>query len=380
LKISDDLYDRLVGQIYDCAASPDQWPDTLVNIRDTVGAAYILCGLTDATVGENNVVPAFTYWKTPWDEDKLRELPVLLKSIPRIETLYENEIDTVWLQLDYVTEEELNETAFYTEWAKPQGLYDTCNIVTMRRNQMIGMFTAPMFNDRPRYTPEETALMARLSPHIRRSMSIGDMVDKGKLSLTLYQAVLDTLSVAVILLGHAGRIVYANAAAEKLFEENTLVSRAGGMVMPKREDSRIALNDAISRASKGDQAIGISGIGIPLFSSDGIQAAAYVLPIGSSDVRNAVGNGTVALFITQRSEQQPAMIEILRTVFNLTSAEARTVVLLVQGEMPNSIANMFGVSIHTVRTHLSHAFAKTNTTDQGNLISLVNSVLPPIKL
>ncbi len=380
MKISEERYDKLVGKIYDCAANPDLWPEALIEVRDTIGAAYVMVGLTDASVTANNGNPTFSYRHSPWDEEWLSTIVPRLKDIPRIETLYESEIDTVWLQLDHLTEAELHASSFYNEWAKPQGLYDTCNIVTMRREKMIGMFTAPMFADRPRYTTEETSLMARLAPHIRRAVSISDIVDKGKLGLTIYQSVLDRLSVAVILLGHAGRIVYANGAAETLFEERTLVYRAADTLIPNRAESRIALSDAIARASKGDQAVGISGIGIPLFSTDGIQAAAYILPIGNSDVRNAVGHGTVAVFITKRSEQQPAMIEILRTVFNLTLAEARVVMLLVKGETPSAIAKALGVSIHTARTHLAHSFAKTRTTDQGNLIALVNSVLPPVLL
>ncbi|MGL4489296.1 MAG: helix-turn-helix transcriptional regulator [Rhizobiaceae bacterium] len=378
MKLSDEKYDQLVGKVYDCAANPDLWPEAMESVRQTVDAAYVLVGLTDESVFENDGRPVFNFWNTPWDNGRLQDLVPRLKDIPRIETLYESEIDTVWLQLDHLTQEEFEATPFYNEWAKPQGLYDTCNIVTMRRDKMIGMFTAPMFNDRPRYTPEEVALMARLAPHIRRSISIGDMVDKGKLSLTLYQSVLDTLKVAVVLLGHAGHIVYANAAAEALFEENTLVSQVRGALLPKRDLSRVALNDAIARASQGDQAIGIAGIGIPLFADDELSAAAYVLPIGNSDVRNAFGHGTVAVFITKRSEQQPAMIEIMRTLFNLSLAEARTVSLLAQGETPNNIANILGVSIHTARSHLSNSFAKTNTADQGSLMALVNGVLPPV--
>jgi DNA-binding CsgD family transcriptional regulator/PAS domain-containing protein len=380
MKISEENYDQLVGKIYDCAANPTLWPGAIESVRQIINAAYILVGLTDESATANGGIPTFNYWNTSWDKSWLNDLVPRLKDIPRIESLYNGEIDTVWLQLDHLSEVEFSKTAFFNEWVKPQGLYDTCNIVTMRRDKMIGMFTAPIRNDRPRYSPDEISLMTRLAPHIRRSMSIADMVDKGRLSVTLYQSVLDTLSVAVVLLGHAGRIVYANAAAERLFEENTIIMRSGGALIPKRAEIRLALSDAIARALRGDQAIGISGIGIPLMGTESEQAAAYILPIGASDVRNISGNSHVAVFITKRSEQQPALIEILRTVFNLTLAEARTVMHLVKGETSNNTAKALGVSIHTVRTHLAHSFAKTGTTDQGNLIALVNSVLPPVML
>lgn len=322
--------------------------------------------------------PVFNYWNTAWDQQWLDTLVPRMQFIPRIETLYESEIDTVWLQLDSITQEEFQRSSFYTDWVKPQGLYDTCNIVTMRRGKMIGMFTAPIFDDRPRYSPDEVALMARLAPHIRRSIAIGDMVDKGKFSVTLYQRLLDNLNVSVILLGQGQRIIYSNATAELLFEDATLVENISGQLHATRRDSQIALTDSLARSALGDQAVGISGIGIPLFSQDGEQAAAYILPLGQSDVRNEIGQGHTAVFITKRSEQQPASIEILRTIFNLTQAEARSVFLLVQGQTPTDIATALHVSIHTIRTHLSNSFAKTRTIDQGSLIALVNRLLPPL--
>jgi DNA-binding CsgD family transcriptional regulator len=378
LKITEQTYDQLVGKIYDCAANPSLWPEAMESFRHTIDAAYILVGLTDDSAFANNGVPAFNYWNTPWDKTWLDDLNPRLSAIPRINTLYESEIDTVWLQLDTLTEEEFQNSSFYQEWAGPQGLYDTCNIITMRRDKMIGMFTSPIFKDRPRYSPEEVALMARLAPHIRRSIAIGDMVDKGKFSVTLYQRLLDNLNVAVILLGQGQRIIYANAAAELLFEDATLVMNVSGQLHATRRDSQVALTDSLARSAIGDQAVGISGIGIPLFGQDSEQAAAYILPLGQSDVRNEIGQGHTAVFITKRHEQQPASIEILRTIFNLTQAEARSVFLLIQGQTPTDIATALHVSIHTIRTHLSNCYAKTRTTDQGSLIALVNRLLPPL--
>jgi DNA-binding CsgD family transcriptional regulator/PAS domain-containing protein len=378
LKITEQTYDRLVGKIYDCAANPSLWPDALESFRKTLGAAYILVGLTDASMSPRNSDPTFNYWSTVWDKYWIDTLIPRMQFIPRIETLYESEIDTVWLQLDSISESEFQTSSFYTDWVRPQGLYDTCNIVTMRREKMIGMFTAPIFKDRPRYSADEVALMARLAPHIRRSIAIGDMVDKGKFSVTLYQRLLDSLNVAVILLGQGQRIFYANAAAELLFEDATLVMNVSCQLHATRRDSQIALTDSLARSANGDQAVGISGIGIPLFSQDGEHAAAYILPLGKSDVRNEIGQGHTAIFITKRQEQQPASIEILRTIFNLTQAEAKSVFLLVQGQTPTEIATALHVSIHTIRTHLSNCYAKTRTTDQGNLIALVNRLLPPL--
>jgi DNA-binding CsgD family transcriptional regulator len=69
----------------------------------------------------------------------------------------------------------------------------------------------------------------------------------------------------------------------------------------------------------------------------------------------------------------------LRTLFDLTVMEARVALLLAQGQGPLAIAEGLKISVNTVRSHLKHAYAKTNTPDQTSLGALVHAVLPPVK-
>lgn len=54
---------------------------------------------------------------------------------------------------------------------------------------------------------------------------------------------------------------------------------------------------------------------MPLVGKDGRRAAAYVLPIAGSYSRGDLGQGYAALFVAQRGEQQPILLEVLRTIF-----------------------------------------------------------------
>ena len=148
--------------------------------------------------------------------------------------------------------------------------------------------------------------------------------------------------------------------------------------MQKSGDAAVAFEQAIERATKGDFLIGISGIGVPMLGMDGDRAAAYVLPIGGKDLRGDLGDGYAAVFVARRSEQQPMAIEILRTVFDLTPAEARISALVAKGDGPAVISESLGVSLSTVRTHLAHIFQKTGAGDQLALSSVVNALLPPL--
>ena len=196
---------------------------------------------------------------------------------------------------------------------------------------------------------------------------------------TLYRKVLDQLSVAVFVVGLGRRVAFANAAGEAMLSDGNYLVQSNGMLQARRVAGDVsAFDEAIDRASKGDVAIGISGIGVPLIGNNGDRAAAYVLPIAGKDLRGDMGQGHCAVFVARRGEQQPMTIEILRTLFDLTVQEARVATLIAKGDGPQAIAEALGVSVNTVRTHLQHAFAKTSANDQTALGVLVNGLMPPV--
>jgi DNA-binding CsgD family transcriptional regulator len=372
-------YDKLVGSIYDCAANPELWPDTLGQVRDSVGGAYALAAFVDMTELALGRPTNFKRINSTWDEDWLRKLEVLSDKLPNGGGVAGAEIDRSWTQLTRATEAEFQTTEFYNVWAKPQGLRDVVNTPYLLRSSMIGMLSVPCFATREPYNSSECELIERITPHVRRAMLINDMTDKGKLALALYRQVLDQLSVAVFVVGLGRRIVFTNASGDAMLSEGNHVRSVSGTLNAQRIiGAPSALDDAIDRAAAGDTAIGISGIGVPLVGANGERSAAYVLPIAGKDIRGDMGKGHCAVFISQRGEQQPMAIEILRTVFDLSPAEARISTLIAKGEGPAIIAESLGITINTVRSHLSRAFSKTGVSDQAALGALVNKVMPPI--
>jgi DNA-binding CsgD family transcriptional regulator len=358
-------YDRLVGSIYDCAANPELWPNTLETIRDELGAAYAIVGFGDMTPLRFQQPPIFTMRNTPWDEARLAQLSSLTQEVPGSEKIYDGRIDETWTQMNQISFEEFSLTHFYKFWAEPQGLSDSLNVPFLSKPGILGALScAKRLNQGVTFGERECRLAEAISPHIRRTIMINDIVDKGKQALALYRSVLDKLSVAVFIVGPGRRLVFGNELGEELLSAgNFILSSAGTLQALRTTGSASSLDEAIDRASKGDSAIGISGIGVPLIGNDGERAAAYVLPIAGKDLRGAMGQGHCAVFVARRGEQQPMAIEILRTLFDLTVQEARVATLIAKGDRPQAIAEALTISVNTVRSHLQHIYAKTNTPD-----------------
>ena len=56
--------------------------------------------------------------------------------------------------------------------------------------------------------------------------------------------------------------------------------------------------------------------------------------------------------------------------YRLTPSETRVLLAMLGGQTPRQIAETTGVSLPTVRTHLSHLYTKTETTRQADLVGL----------
>jgi hypothetical protein len=62
-----DKYEQLVGEIYDCAANPELWPDTLSKVRDHIGAAFVVVSSVDLSTLAYGKTPHSVYRLSPWD-------------------------------------------------------------------------------------------------------------------------------------------------------------------------------------------------------------------------------------------------------------------------------------------------------------------------
>jgi DNA-binding CsgD family transcriptional regulator len=372
-------YERIIGDIYDCAANPELWPETLTRVRDLAGVAYASLIFADFSLASAGSLPFAKIYSSPWDVSWFQKLQGFSDRMPSIEILFRDGIDSPWAQLQHVQEQEFHKTEFYQGWVKPQGLRDCLNTMFVDRKAIRGVWTMATPSDRDPVGTKERRIADMLSPHIRRAISINDLVDKGNLARALYRKVLDALSVAVFIVTTGGRVEYANVKADALLSDGSLLRKANGRLATARADiSGNKLDDAIDRALKGDAAVGIAGIGVPLASVTGERAAAYVLPISGNDLRGDIGEGYAVVFIAQRGEQQPMAVEILRTVFDLTPMEAKVAYATSLGDNPETIALALGNKVDTVRSHLKSIYAKTDVTDKTALAAQVAALIPPV--
>jgi DNA-binding CsgD family transcriptional regulator/PAS domain-containing protein len=370
--------DGLIGDIYDCAANPELWPQTLNKIRDAADLAYVMIGYMRVGSAPGPQFSRLQY--SEWDPEWIARLLPQLPTIPFLDRLFQQGVDSPWTQMEHMPEAEFHQTDFYRNWVKPQRLRDGLNTLFISRKVVHGVMVMTQYEGKPLLGERERQIANLVSPHVRRAVAINETVDRNNLALALHRQVLDALSVAVFVVGAGNRMVFCNAKGERMLAAGDLLCLQGGRLSASRtEIIGDRFDTAMARAVDGDAALGIAGIGVPLMSAAGERAAAYVLPIAGRDLRSELGCGHATVFIAQRGEQQPMAIEILRTMFDLTPMEARVSYATSLGESPAQIATLFGVSLETVRSHLKRAFQKVDVRDKTALAASVTALIPPVE-
>lgn len=366
---------RSIAAIYDCAVDPGMWETTLCQIRDEMDLAYLQLFFADPPDDPSRI----RGFLTPWDPSWMQKLLPILPLVPGIAAMRSAPVDSPIAQMEVIPAHEFHQSEFYQSWVRPQGLEDACNTTVLRRPTVEAWFSGTTRQGRGLFTDTDREAFRLLAPHIRRALLIAELVDEGRFQLTLHRKLLDQLSIAICLVDRQGKILLSNTSAEQMLAARETICDISGRLRPVSAHHRAAFQSAIERACLDEVMLGTWGNGMALPSEPtGDAAVAYILPMGNSDLRHALGPGQAAVFLTTGQSEMPLPVEVLSAVTGLTLAEARVALDISTGAAPDEIAHRQGLSVHTVRKHLANTFDKTGLSSQSALGAFVNRLRLPL--
>ncbi|MER9641622.1 helix-turn-helix transcriptional regulator [Mesorhizobium sp. M0239] len=374
-RLSSEVLSSIIGDIYDCVLNPEGWAGVMIRITEAVDAAYTTVALA-STAGNHGRFAA----QSPWDPVQMRVLQedYDFDAIPGLKAAVVGDIDTPVATLSHMSEAELQQTPFFQNWAKPQGLREACITKFVHTPDRIGLMGCTTRADRGIISAEEQRFLALLSPHLRRASLIGDLLDQARVTADLYRQALDHLAVPVVLTGANGAILHANGAAERMFSLQGPIFSRNGLLQVQNSAVARALLDAIASAASADASLGSRGIGLPISAPGQPPAVAYILPLTEGTARAAFRPACAAVFISTTTSSSPLPEAVLATLFDLTPAEARVLLRIGSGLSASKSALALGVGENTLKTHLNRIFAKTGTRRQADLVKLVSDIGTPL--
>jgi DNA-binding CsgD family transcriptional regulator len=166
----------------------------------------------------------------------------------------------------------------------------------------------------------------------------------------------------------------------KVLAANQLIETLSGFIGWRAKD-RIGLRDARADALLLDAITKVDQDDTPSVRSFPVRNAgsamiAHVVPIRGS-ARDMFSRCAAMLMLTPVTRPEAPSVEVIRSLFDLTPAEARVARGLAAGQTVKVMAAESGKSTSTVRTHLNAVLAKTGSSRQSDVVALLNGLRPP---
>jgi DNA-binding CsgD family transcriptional regulator len=360
---------RSIERLYDAAIDPIKWPEALEATSNFVGGGAANLFYQDAATNE---VAVFHSWNENPEYTKLY-FEKYASLNPYFPALAFVEVGKVVAGADLIPHEEFRQTRFYQEWVKPQNFIDVIG-ANLDRSATSSAFFSVRRHEHHGIVDDETRRRCELIvPHVRRAVAVGKVVEKGRTFECLLESALERVPSAAAIVTETGRIVFANQKAQEYLQAKNVILSRDGVICAANATAERTLKDAFAAAERGDAALGVKGIEVPLSTASKQKYVAQVLSL-SSDARqeSLTSKGVAALFISEVTPVTVSPLEIISGRFELTPSEIRVLaVVLEQGGGVREIAEHLGISLATVKTHLNHLVAKTGTRRQADLLRLV---------
>jgi DNA-binding CsgD family transcriptional regulator/PAS domain-containing protein len=374
--VSPQALSDTIGAIYDCALDPLRWPDTCRKIADLCESTAGGICVHDMRHAQNDQLFVFGY-----EPEFLEKLGKHYAQSPMAASDVVASIGDV--SALSTERDDLLESRFYREVLEPFGLQDIIWFPALRTGGRMASMHASRQEKAPHYQQREISLFKLLSPHVCRVLAISDVLDIRTLRSEVLERTLDGLVAGVFLTARDGRLVYMNAAAERQIKTGNALRIVNNRIAPIDPTARAALSKAIDEAARDDIDKDLSEHSLAIPDVDGGTGyVATLLPVDRGQRRDIIAPfaASVAVF-TKDPVQAPLMPgEAFARLYNLTGGELRVVLALAQGLGAKEAADMLGISEPTVRTHLKHMFSKTDTNRQADLVRLLQSSAPPVRL
>lgn len=374
--IEPDALSHVIGTIYDCAVDPQHWPLVIESIARLIDGNRGLILVIDTVRNEPR---HYVDWN--FDAELMRLYSEKYHADnPLHEGFLRFDLDEPYNIPAVIDPADWMKTRVYTEFGQPRGWLDMVGVWLMKTPSRVASLSIVKPIEAGWATPDELEILRLLSPHMRRAVSIADLLDMRSLVATTFESTLDRLAVPIVLVDSKSVVVHANASARALLTNGDPITSDHGVLHARASSAAGALAAAIAQTARPEAGMGKIGIDVPVPYADGRPGFAHVLPLGTGAVRGGLGpSATAAVFFTPSAESQQLPAAAWASAFGFTSTELRMLELLVKGDTVTQAAAVMRIAEPTARTHVANLMAKAGTKRQADLIQLALRLVPPVR-
>jgi DNA-binding CsgD family transcriptional regulator len=289
-------------------------------------------------------------------------------------------LDEPFVTSCHLTPEYIQASRYVNECLKPQGIVDVMHLfLTYTSSQFAELGLARHAQHGP-ISRREIETSKLLLPHLRRAVTISNVLDARAIERERLAEALDALPCGVVLTNESGFVLHTNSAAERMLRTNGPITGLRGVLDAKTPAASRDLRTAIKLAAQDEMQMGRAGLAIRLTGPKDIPIFAHVLPLGGSELRTRLRPEAVAAVFVKSLPDQQNGADLLAAIFRLTPSETAVLTHVLNGLTLAETAEILGVARSTAKTHLDAIFRKTDTRRQAELVRLVMGLASPLEL
>jgi DNA-binding CsgD family transcriptional regulator len=355
---------RLVDRIYECAFVPDLWPAILAELVPLGGA---LSGWLYVSNG-NTVRWTASSQEARADLQPLMESGVFSRLDRLNRLLRAKQTGFVPDHTLYGSVEEMRKDPAYRDMLYPRGMgWGSGLALVLPTGDDMALVLERAYDQGPA-TPEVVETLNTVHSHLARASFVA-----ARLQLERARAATQALA----LLGIPALVFADNG---KTLAANHLIEALSGFIQWRARD-QIAMTDAAADALLRDAIATAGQDDTPSVRSFPVRDAgsamiAHVVPIRGL-ARDVFSRSAAMLMLTPVTRPEAPSVDLIRSLFDLTPAEARVARGLAAGQTVKVIAADSGTSANTVRSHVNAVLTKTGFNRQSDMVALLNGLRPP---
>jgi DNA-binding CsgD family transcriptional regulator len=368
--MSNQDLSHLIGRIYDCVLDPLCWEATLADAVDLLcchGAVLHLSDLRHNRLLMHKEVGLDACWLEKVD----RYLPDMHSLMPS-----EPILDEPHVLSRHVDRAIVDVSPYVQNWLRPQGIIDVAQLFALHTSSRLSGLGLSRHESVGVFRDRELHMMRLLLPHVRRAVTISNVLDVQTIEKARMIEALNALKVGVVLANANSRIVHANRAAEKMMRDGGPLRDRGGLLLANGRAASAEISAAIGHAARNESEIGKTGLAVRLTGEDEAPIVAHVLPLAGGEVRTRLEPAAVAAVFVNPEVDDAANAKVVASTFKLTPAETRVLRCVLSGKTLAEAAAELDVATSTARTHLDNIFLKTGVSRQSELIRMVAKIAP----
>jgi hypothetical protein len=198
----------LIGSIYDCVFDPSLWRETLAKMRDAINCRTATITLSDPR-NARMLLDLSVGIEPSWIERAEQHAPEIHSRLTEYLASGPS-LDAPHIISRHVTPAAYNESRYIQECLLPGGIVDVMlYFIMVEPNRLAGLGFGRHQSQGP-ITDKEVEIGGLLLPHVRRAVTISNLLDLRTIERSRMAEILDVLRCGVVLSDERGGILHAN--------------------------------------------------------------------------------------------------------------------------------------------------------------------------